>query len=69
MEQINITRNNNKEAIATLEAVESKIKSGFDKGMEARLKTRERISQIGEREALQSIKHKEDMERKEMEKA
>ena len=61
-------RNMNREAMQTLEAVESKIKSGFDKGMEARDKTRQKISQIGERENEMRMKHKEDVERQEMEK-
>lgn len=36
---MNLTRNMNREAMATLEAVENKVKSGFDKGLEMREKT------------------------------
>ena len=39
-DRLNLTRNMNREAMQTLEAVESKVKSGFDKGMEMRERTK-----------------------------
>ena len=49
-ERLNLTRNMNREAMATLEAVENKVKSGFDKGLEMREKTSQKISQVQEHE-------------------
>ena len=56
----------NIEAMATLEAVEAKVKSGFDKGIEARERTRAQLRQVLEKEAIMAAKHKEDMEKQEM---
>ena len=62
-------RNEERNTFATLEVVESKIKSGFDNAQEAKLKTREKMMSISEKEALQGMKHRENMERRELEKA
>ena len=40
----------NREAMETLEAVENKVKSGIDKGLEMREKTSQKISQALEHE-------------------
>jgi len=40
----------NREALQTLEAVESKVKSGFEKGMEMRERAKQKLSSVGERE-------------------
>ena len=45
----------NREAMATLEAVESKVNSGVAKGMEMREKTKAKISQVQEHENLQRM--------------
>ena len=45
----------NREAMATLEAVETKVLSGFDKGMEMREKEKAKVRQVQEHENLQRM--------------
>lgn len=62
-------RNEERNTFATLEIVESRVKSGFDNAQEMRQRTKEKMMSISEKEALQGMKHRENMERKELEKA
>lgn len=62
-------RNEERNTFATLEVVENKVKAGFDNAQEAKLKTREKMMSLSEKEAFQAMKHRENMERKELEKA
>ena len=62
-------RNEEKNTFTTLEIVESKIKSGFDNAQEMKVRTKEKMMSISEKEALKGMKHRENMERKELERA
>ena len=49
---LDMTRNEERNTLATLEEVETKIKSGYDKGEVMKNKTKERLMSIGERAAM-----------------